>query len=159
MLPMDMITQELGKKQRLLKECRKVLDVQVKAAKDAMDDAQRSANEAQGAAMEDKFESFRESCQIQRDMYALQLDRLMSSMTLLRRINVTKVNSEVSPGAVVHTDLHNYFIGVGACEIKVDGESYYAVSAMSPLYKAMAGKTTGDTFTFRGSEYRVLQVY
>jgi len=155
---MEMLTQELEIKKRLLQECIRLLNGQMKAAKDAMDEAQESANEHHGA-MEDKFESFRENCQIQRDMYARQLDELMTTMGLLRRINATKQNNEVSLGAVVLTELQNYFIGVSLGEIKLEGESYYAISGMSPIFKAMAGKTTGDSFEFRGKHYKILQIY
>lgn len=128
------------------------------AAKAAMDDAQESANEHHGA-MEDKFESFREACQIQRDMYAKQLDELITTMALLKRINATKFNNDVSLGAVVQTELQNYFIGVSLGEIKLEGESYFAISGMAPLYKAMAGKASGDSFKFRDKEYKILQVF
>ncbi len=153
-----MLTQELELKRKLLQECSKLLTTQMNAAKAAMDEAQESANEHQGA-IEDKFESFREACQIQRDMYARQLDELMTTMGVLRRINATKMNNEISMGAVVMTELQNYFIGVSLGEIKIEGESFYAISGMSPLYKAMAGKTTGDTFEFRGNTYKILQVF
>lgn len=152
-----MLTHELETKKRLLHESIQILNMQINAAKEAMTEAQNSANEHDGA-MEDKFESFRENCQIQRDMYARQLDELISTMALLRRINATKVNHDVSLGAVVHTNLQNYFIGVSLGEIKVDGESYFAISGMSPIFKAMAGKTTGDTFNFRDKEYKILLV-
>ncbi|RAU82051.1 hypothetical protein DP923_14700 [Pontibacter arcticus] len=152
-----MLTQELETKKKLLQECTRLMNDQIKAAKDAMDVAQESANEHQGA-MEDKFESFREACQIQRDMYARQLDELLSTMAVLKRINVTKANHDISLGAVVHTELQNYFIGVSLGEVKIDGESYFAISGMSPLYKVMAGKVAGDTFTFRDKEYKILQV-
>ncbi|RDV13545.1 hypothetical protein DXT99_18575 [Pontibacter diazotrophicus] len=155
---METLIQELEIKRRLLQECKKVLNLQIKAAKEAMEDAQQSAKDSQGDMMGD-LESFRESCQIQRDMYARQLDELMTTMAMLRWINATKVNIKVSPGAVVRTELHNYFIGTSICEIKLEEDSYYAVSAMSPLYKAMAGKATGETFTFRDREYKILQVY
>lgn len=152
-----MLTQELETKKRLLQESIQILNKQIKAAKDAMDEAQNSANEHDGA-MEDKFESFRENCQIQRDMYARQLDELISTMALLKRINATKLNTNVSLGAIVHTELQNYFIGVSLGELKVDGESYFAISGMSPIFKAMAGKTAGETFSFRDKEYKILQV-
>lgn len=154
---MSMVTQELEVKRKLLQECNKLLSAQMQAAKDAMEVAQESANEHQGA-MEDKFESFREACQIQRDMYARQLDELMTTMGVLRRINATKVNNEVSPGAVVQTEFQNYFIGVSLGEIKLDGESYFAISGLSPLFKAMAGKTAGESFQFRDKEYKILQI-
>ncbi|TPE46025.1 hypothetical protein [Pontibacter mangrovi] len=155
---MEVLTQELETKKRLLQECIKLLNEQIKAAKDAMNEAQESANDHDGA-MEDKFESFRENCQIQRDLYARQLDELMTTQSVLRRINATKLNHDVSLGAVVHTDLQKYFIGVSLGEIKIDGESYFAISGMSPLFKAMMGKTAGETFVFRDKSYKVLQVF
>lgn len=153
-----MLTQELETKKRLLQECTRMLNEQIKAAKDAMDEAQQSANEHQGA-MEDKFESFRENCQIQRDMYARQLDELIRTMSIVRNINATKINKEVSMGAVVQTELQNYYIGVSMGEIKVDGESFFAISGMSPLFKVMMGKTIGEEFTFRDKTYRILNVF
>jgi transcription elongation GreA/GreB family factor len=155
---MMMLTQELELKKKLLQESAKVLNIKIQAAKEAMDEAQESANEHHGA-IEDKFESFREACQIQRDMYARQLDELMTTMGLLKQVNVTKENKEVSFGALVMTELQNYFIGVSLGEIKVEGESYYAISSMTPLYKAMAGKTAGESFEFRGKTYKVQHVY
>ena len=134
-----------------------MLNTQIKAAKDAMDDAQESANEHQGA-IEDKFESFREACQIQRDMYARQLDELITTMSVLKRINATKENKEVAFGAVVHTNLQNYFIGVSLGQIELNGETFFAISSMSPVFKAMAGKTEGETFEFRDQKYKIEHV-
>ncbi|MHA6247992.1 hypothetical protein ACXYMU_08665 [Pontibacter sp. CAU 1760] len=155
---MEMLTQELETKKRLLQECTRILNEQIKAAKAAMDEAQQSANEHQGA-MEDKFESFRENCQIQRDMYARQLDELIRTMSILRNINATKINKEVSMGAVVQTELQHYYIGVSMGEIKVDGESFFAISGMSPLFKVMMGKAIGEEFTFRDKTYLILNVF
>jgi transcription elongation GreA/GreB family factor len=152
--PISMLTHDLATKQRLLQECKRKLNVQVQAAKEAMENAQQSAKESEGG-----MEDLRESCQTQREMYARQLDELQAVMVLLQGINATKVNREVSPGAVVRTELQSYFIGISLCEVKVDGEPYFAVSALSPLYKAMAGKTQGQTFSFRDREYSILQVY
>ena len=155
---MEMLTQELETKKHLLQESVQILNTQIKAAKEAMDEAQNSANEHQGA-MEDKFESFRENCQIQRDLYARQLDELISTMAILRRINATKLNHDVSLGAIVETELQNYFIAVSLGELKVDGKSYFTISGKSPIYKAMEGKTAGETFTFRDKEYKILQIH
>ncbi|PVY40201.1 transcription elongation GreA/GreB family factor [Pontibacter virosus] len=152
------LTQELELKKKLLQESTKLLNMQIQAAKEAMDEAQESANEHHGA-IEDKFESFREACQIQRDMYARQLDELITTMGVLKRVNSTKENKEVSFGAVVMTELQNYFIGVSLGEIKIDGESFFAISGLSPLYKAMEGRTSGESFVFRDKTYKVLQVF
>lgn len=154
----EMLTQELETKKRLLQECGRILGTQIQAAKAAMDEAQRSANEHQGA-MEDKFESFRENCQIQRDMFARQLDELMTTQSILRQINATKLNQEVSLGAVVFTESQKFFIGVSLGELKLDGDSYFAISGKSPLFKAMEGKAAGESFHFREKQIQIQQIF
>src|SRR5687767_6895540 len=92
-------TTNLILKQRLLAECLRLQNSQIQTAKSAMDEAQQSANEHQGA-LEDKFESFREACQIQRDMFAKQLDEAITTLSVLKRIVATKENKNIMLGSV-----------------------------------------------------------
>ena len=149
---------EVECKNQLLDECLKIQTDFVENARKAMEDAQNSANESQGA-MEDKFESFREACHIQRDMYAKQLAEGMDKLSILKRIVRSKVNDTVSLGSVIRTDAQNYFISVSLGEIKVKGETYFAISAASPVYKAMADKTKGESFTFRDKPITILELF
>ncbi|QNF33030.1 hypothetical protein HUW51_09895 [Adhaeribacter swui] len=146
-------------KQRLLSECLRIQNVQIQTAKSAMDEAQESANEHQGAGIEDKFESFREACQIQRDMFAKQMDEAITGLAILKRIVATKENKIITLGSVVHTNSQKYFVSASVGEINLNGEKYYAISTMSPIFKAMADKTSGDTFTFRDKQYKIEEVF
>jgi transcription elongation GreA/GreB family factor len=150
-------TTNLELKQKLLEECKRLQQNQIHNAKSAMDEAQESANEQQGS-MEDKFESFREACQIQRDMFAKQLDEAMTAMTVLKRVVVHKQNRDVTLGSVVITDSQKFFISISLGELTVDGEKYFAISTLSPLYKAMAGKKVDESFTFRTTNYKILEI-
>jgi len=148
----------LALKQRLLNECLRIQNLQIQTAKSAMDEAQESANEHQGA-MEDKFESFREACQIQRDMFAKQLDEAITTLSILKRINATKENKIIMLGSVVITNTQKFFISVSLGEITVEGEKYFAISAMSPLFKAMVNKNVGEEFSFRSNNYRIEAIF
>ncbi|WP_205503182.1 hypothetical protein [Rufibacter psychrotolerans] len=148
---------DLDIKHRLLEECLRQQTDFVDNARQAMEEAQISANESQGA-IEDKFESFREACQIQRDMFAKQLDEAIGKLGILKRIVRNKVNEDISLGSVVRTDAQNYFISVSLGEIVLDGEKYYAISAASPVFQAMAGKTKGESFTFRDKKIKILDL-
>ena len=152
-------SKNLEVKQRLLGECMRIQNLQIQTAKSAMDEAQESANEHQGAGIEDKFESFREACQIQRDMFAKQLDEAITGLAILKRIVATKENKIITLGSVVHTNLQKYFISASIGEIKVNGEKYFAISTMSPIFKAMADKTAGEEFTFRDKRYLIEEVF
>ncbi|QMU27785.1 hypothetical protein [Adhaeribacter radiodurans] len=156
---MIVTTKNLEIKQRLLSECLRIQNVQIQTAKSAMDEAQESANEHQGAGIEDKFESFREACQIQRDMFAKQMDEAITVLAILKRIVATKENKIITLGSVVHTNLQKYFVSASVGEVQVNGEKYFAISTMSPIFKAMADKTTGETFTFRDKQYQIEEVF
>ena len=148
----------LALKQRLLNECLRIQNIQIQTAKSAMDEAQESANEHQGA-MEDKFESFREACQIQRDMFAKQLDEAITTLSILKRINATKENKNIMLGSVIITNTQKFFISVSLGEINVEGEKYFAISAMSPLFKAMVNKNVGEDFSFRNNTYHIEAIF
>ena len=121
-------------------------------------DVQESANESQGA-IEDKFESFREACQIQRDLYARQLDEALSALQVLERLPETYITREApSLGSIVVTNAQRFYIAVSLGEIAIDGEKYFAISAFSPMYQAMAKSRVGQTFTFRDKPYRIEEI-
>lgn len=153
-----MTTKRSDLKKQLLHECLRMQNEQITAAKTAMDEAQESANEHQGA-IEDKFESFREACQIQRDMYAKQLEEGITALSILKRIVTTKENSEIMLGSIVETDLQDFFVSISLGAIQADKKTYFAISAMSPLFKAMAGKSKGDTFSLRDKTYTIKNIY
>ena len=152
------VSVDLDIKHRLLDECLRQQTDFVENARQAMEDAQASANESQGA-IEDKFESFREACHIQRDMFAKQLDEAIGKLGILKRIVRNKVNEDISLGSIVKTDAQNYFISVSLGEIVVDGDKYFAISPASPVFQAMAGKTKGESFTFRDKKVQVLDLF
>ena len=153
-----MAPKKLELKKQLLHECLRIQNEQITAAKTAMDEAQESANEHHGA-IEDKFESFREACQIQRDMYAKQLDEAIGSLGILKRVNIAKENNEIMLGSIVETDTQDFFIAISLGALKLDKKTYFAISPMSPLFKAMVGKSKGDTFAMRDKNYKIKNIY
>jgi hypothetical protein len=139
----------------------KCLDIQVNSvniAKKAMNDAQESANEEKGS-MEEKFDSFRESMHVTRDMYARQYQEGVNSLTILKRINPNLEHNTVILGSVVYTDFQNYFVSVSLGEINVNGEKFITISTLTPLFQALAGKSKGDKFKFRDQLYTILDVF
>ncbi|TGE13899.1 hypothetical protein [Hymenobacter elongatus] len=146
-------------KQQLLTECRRVQQQKADTARQAMLEVQESAIESQSAT-EDKFESFWEACQIQRDLFARQLDEALNGLQALRRVpEARSPKDQPGVGTVVITDSQRFYIAVSLGEIKIEDELYFAISAFSPLYQAMASSRVGDTFSFRGKPYRIEEVF
>jgi len=145
-------------KRDILNRCIELQAGVINTAKRAMDEAQESANEEKGST-EEKFDSFRESMQITRDMHARQLQEAIDGLALLKRIVIVPLADTVKLGAVVHTNLQNYFISASLGELEYDENNYMAVSTQTPIYLALAGKRKGDTFVFRDQKYRILEVF
>jgi hypothetical protein len=144
-------------KQQLLTQCIAIQENNVKTAHEAMLASQESANEQKGT-MGDKYESFREQMQIDRDMYARQYDEGMQVMKDLNKIDPEAMQAAAALGAVVITDKQKFFVSASLGQIVIGNETYMAISTHSPLFKAMAGKKSGEAFSFRDKSYSVQQV-
>lgn len=145
----------------LLAECRRLQQEKADAARRAMDDAQASANDASGA-MEDKFESFREACQIQRDLFARRLDEALTGLATLRRLEEHPTRATVAGlGALVETDRGGRFflaVSLGPVPNPAGGAPWLVVSTGSPIGQALVGRRVGETFSFRGETHRLTAV-
>lgn len=146
-------------KAALLAECRRRQQEKADTARHAMNEAQASANEASGA-MEDKFESFRENCQIQRDLFARQLDDALTGLAVLQRVADQPASPPVVAGlgALVETDRGGRFfltVSLGPVPDPAGGAPWLAVSTSSPIGQALVGRRIGDPLTFRGEAHRV----
>ena len=145
-------------KKELLEECLKIQHQLVKNAKRAMELAQESANDEKGK-MGDKFESFREQCQIDRDMFAKQLQEALEILHTLQKININQENKTILPGSVVITEEQNIFVSASIGKIKCADKNFFAISTMSPIYQAMTGKQKGESYTFRDKSYKILDSF
>lgn len=145
-------------KKQLLEICRQKQMEAVRAAKAAMDEAQESANE-ESAGTEEKFESFRTQLQQDRDMFARHLVEAQAQMEVLLRISAYKENQSVSLGAVVETEVGDFFISISLGQVKIGERVFFAVSNQAPIFMAMANKKAGENFDFRGKKVKIKAIY
>lgn len=91
---------------------------------------------------------------------AEQLNFAVDEMNLLNRIQVIDpLHETVTLGSVVETDHRSFFVSVSIEDFEVAGQKYFGLSQKTPLYKEMAGKKTGDSFSFGKTHYKILDVY
>jgi hypothetical protein len=145
-------------KMQLKEECIRLQKALADNAKAAMTNAQETANDEK-SAMEDKFESFREQMQIERDMYAKLYDEAMTTLENLEKINVNKIQDVAAAGSVVVTPEQKYFISISLGKVSLNGDTYMAISPQSPVFQAMSGKKKGGTFTFRDKKLEIVEVF
>jgi hypothetical protein len=140
----------------LLKKCIEMQSNIVKNAKKAMDEAQESAND-EGNTTEELSDSFRETMQNARDMFAKRYYDSLNNLELLKHIPVNE-NNKIEQGALVFTNIHNYYVSISLGAVQYEGNTYYAISEHSPIFKEMEGMKKGDEFTFRDKTIKIKDI-
>ena len=146
-------------KQLLYQRCQLHVQQRIDTARQAMEAAQEAANSESKSSAGDKYETGRAMAQLERDRHAQLLAEARNVERDLNHINPEKAYETVQPGSLAVTDRGAFFISIGAGKLTLDGADYFAVSAASPIGKALAGRKAGDIVTFNKLPYQVLGVY
>ena len=80
-------------------------------------------------------------------------------LAYLNRLDITKENTVVAPGAVVVTEQFVFFIGVSSEKVEVDGDTVLGISTKAPIYANMRGLEKGSKFQFNETHYIIEDVY
>jgi transcription elongation GreA/GreB family factor len=142
-------------KQQLMAHLKALLDERMAASWEAMEAAQASANEQSKSSAGDKYETARAMGQLDRNMHARQYEQARQERQLLERIQETEVLRRVALGALVHTTAGSFFVAVSVGPVTVEGTLVLAVSAASPIGKALLGKQAGESFPFQGKPHQI----
>ncbi len=133
-------------------------------AQQEMDSAQQQSNDY--GANVDRYDSYRTKMMRARDMYAKQLSNANSSLRILHQLQRQPSPTLADYGAVVETDKQWFFLSIGAGKFVVPdtasptGMHYcFAISAQTPIYLAMKGKSIGDRFIVNGMEHTIQAIY
>lgn len=145
-------------KEEVLKYCTTVVDQRIAEVEFAIKDADDAlANDTKSSAG-DKYETSREMVQQDINRYQKQLTLAQNDLSTLQKIDSLKQNERIGLGSLVQTNMGLYFISISIGLLKIDGESIYAISPVSPLGQILMGKSAGETITFNNKEQELLSV-
>jgi transcription elongation GreA/GreB family factor len=137
-------------KEKLLAACRHYANDRIAVAREAMQNAQQSANEEGKNSAGDKYETGRAMMQIERDQAAVMLEEAQKLLPMLERIKADAVHDSVIMGSVVGSKQGNFFIGISAGTITVENTTFITIAPTSPIAQQLLGKVVGDQFNFKG---------
>ena len=145
-------------KPQLHAACLAYVQERIDACQAAIQAAQESANSETKSSAGDKYETGRAMAQNERDRNTVQLRQAQQLQGELQRINPELPCDTVRPGALAHTSMGVFYLGISAGKLTVQGQDYFAVSAAAPVAAALAGKRAGEQALFNGKPVRVLTV-
>lgn len=148
----------LGFREKVLQECRDVVAKKIAALNLEMTKIQDSANNETKSSMGDKYETGRAMAQHELEKASQNLNEKKAQLAVLNKLTASKENN-VRNGSLVYTENEIFFLAIPLGQIEIEGNKLYAISANSPIGKAMIGKIKGDSLVFNGQTKLIKEVY
>lgn len=153
---MTNIKDRIKLKKDLLQSCMEGIEEKAESLRKVMDDAQQSANDY--GQPKDRYDSYRTQLLRKRDMFGLQLLKILEQKTILEKLDPEKSYETVTFGSFVITDTQKVFVSVGMGKQECNGMEVYVISPIVPFFKSMEGKKVGDIFEFRDQKITILDI-
>ena len=148
---------DIALKEKLLARCIEIKEETERNTLAAMNDAQQSANEY--GPPKDRYDSFRAQLMRKRDMLAQQLASVEEELRFLRQFKQAGISTKVGLGSLVVLESQILYILAGIGKVEIEGTTVYVVSPVVPLVTVMQGLKKGDSFNFRGTIMRIVDIY
>jgi hypothetical protein len=88
------------------------------------------------------------------DLLKEQIAKTEKDLERIQSIDFS-AKEEATVGALVTTDMFNFFLGVATVPFLYDHKQIVGVSVSAPIYVNIKGKKAGDSFTFSGHQYNI----
>ena len=121
-------------------------------------DIEKSLTTETKSSAGDKHETGRAMLQLEREKAGNQLVEINKVKEMLFRIDIEKPSNIIGLGSLVCTTQANYFIAISAGELKIENQTFYAISAATPIAKLLLGKEKRERISFRSSTFVITEV-
>ncbi|AEH00767.1 hypothetical protein [Lacinutrix sp. 5H-3-7-4] len=145
-------------KEQLYKQCKSFIENRLKTVQETIASIQESLLSETKSSAGDKHETGRAMLQLEREKAGQQLAQIQKTNLILSKIDYQKSANKVSLGSIIYTNKVNYFIAISAGVIEYNNESFYAISANTPIAQLLMSKVEGDTVAFRDNTFTITKV-
>ncbi|HXD94588.1 MAG TPA: 3-oxoacyl-ACP synthase [Bacteroidia bacterium] len=146
-------------KKELYNQCLDYVEKCMGAAQLAINEAQKASSDDTKSSAGDKYETGREMMQQETNRNTAQLIEANKLKIALNKINPNVVNHIADTGSLVITSNGSFYIAISAGLLKVNNESYFAISPASPVGMMLKGQKAGVEFKLNDKIYLIKQVF
>ncbi|MNJ92928.1 hypothetical protein D3C87_106030 [compost metagenome] len=142
-------------KTQLYQLCLDFVEQRINTATEALRQAQEASNDDTKSSAGDKFETSREMAQQDINRNKQLLADAQQQRAVLQSLADIRETTNIRSGSLVITNNGSFYIGISAGQLLLEGKTYFAISAVSPIGKLLIGKAVGDQFDFNGKDYLI----
>lgn len=146
-------------KEQIINTCIDSVNLRIHEVEFAIKDADQALADDTKSSAGDKYETSREMVQQDITRYQKQLTLANSDLDILQKIDSSNAAERVGLGSLVLTDVGLYFISISIGLLKIENNSIYVISPLSPIGQVLIGKKVGDIINFNNREQKVIKVY
>lgn len=148
-------SEKLAWKQQLKVRLLQAVEQRLQEAVRSANDAQEAANSEEKSSAGDKYETGRAMGQLQKDMHAGRIASIKNELAQINAVDCARILLNIAAGAFIDTGTLCIFIAGAAAKQTVDQRPVLFISPQSPLAKTLLGKREGDSFTMGNESYQV----
>lgn len=145
-------------KQLLYQLCLDFVAQRINTATEALRQAQEASNDDTKSSAGDKFETSREMAQQDINRNKQLLADAQQQRAVLQSLADIREAVTVRSGSLVLTNQGSFYISISAGQLQLDGKTYFAISAASPIGKLLIGKSVSEEVAFNGKKYLIEQI-
>ena len=145
-------------KSSLYQLCLNFINERIETAEFALKQAREASNDDTKSSAGDKYETSREMMQQDIDRNKRLLIDAEDNLRLLLATKDAPFSETARNGSLIYTNQANFYLSISAGQLHVDQDTYFAISAVSPIGKLLLGKKGGDMFDFNGKKYSIKDV-
>jgi len=143
--------------------CLEFIDNRIKNIRNTISETQASADEESKSSAGDKYETGLSMMQLDMEKQAEQLQEAIRTRNSLEQVKMLDEmnghSGSIRPGNAVETNNGNFYLAISAGQLKINGQTYFAVSPATPIGSKLMGLKIGDSFSFNGKDYKVNKIH
>lgn len=121
-------------------------------------DEMRSSNNDTKSSMGDKYETGREMLQQEINQLQGQLNQALELQRIADKLSIQPSES-IESSALANTNKGFFFFGISLGKMELDGKTLMCISMDAPLAKILAGKSIGNSITFNGMSFQLIDIF
>jgi transcription elongation GreA/GreB family factor len=145
-------------KLKLYELCQLYVEQKITSIANSIDEAQNAANSETKSTAGDKHDTARAMMQLEVEQKSKQLAEAEKLKMTLALFSADSKHNTVKLGSFVRTSAATYYISISAGKLELGNETIFAISAASPIARAMMDKKTGESFSFNGKGFEIISV-
>ena len=145
-------------KAQLYQLCEQLMEQRIETAEIALEQAQEASNDDTKSSAGDKFETTREMMQQDITRNKGLLMDAKQNLQLLKTFKDAPKTDVVKSGSLVKTSEGAFYISISVGQLSVDGNTIFAISALSPIGQLLLGKKVKETVSFNNKEYVIQDI-